>query len=240
MDIQNSYTIGQRIRVLRAKKGLSQEDLAYACDLDRTYINAVENGKRNITIASLERITSSLSITLKQFFDDDYISRLLCEEKVFLVSCDFDNYNKTMELGLKASTLEKFFTANDFISISSCSIDGIVHVWGTSKNNTNKFSELNIGDICVFSKNKQIVSISKVLYLCKSTSFSKKYWKSKSDPSQVWPNILIMSKPIKCNLSAKELMDAAKYKKDFIQGFIIPRGKHNALILNYLRIINLI
>ena len=35
--------IGKRIKELRAKIGISQEELAFRSELDRTYINSVEN-----------------------------------------------------------------------------------------------------------------------------------------------------------------------------------------------------
>jgi len=42
--------IGQRIRQLRSDRQLSQETLGLKAGLDRTYINSVENGRRNISI----------------------------------------------------------------------------------------------------------------------------------------------------------------------------------------------
>lgn len=48
--------VGARIRELRNDRGLSQEKLALAAGLDRTYIASVENGKRNISIVNLEKI----------------------------------------------------------------------------------------------------------------------------------------------------------------------------------------
>ena len=46
MDIK--LKIALRIKELREKRGLTQEALAYKSDVDRTYMNHVENGKRNI------------------------------------------------------------------------------------------------------------------------------------------------------------------------------------------------
>ena len=52
--------VGNRIRELRSNAGLSQEKLALAANLDRTYIASVENGKRNISIINLEKIIKAL------------------------------------------------------------------------------------------------------------------------------------------------------------------------------------
>ena len=45
--------IGNRIKELRDVKQMSQKDLAYASDLDRSYIASVENGQRNISIVNI-------------------------------------------------------------------------------------------------------------------------------------------------------------------------------------------
>ena len=63
--------IGLRIKELRNQRGLSQEKLAMRAELDRTYINSVENGKRNISINSLARIADALGHTLQDFFKSD-------------------------------------------------------------------------------------------------------------------------------------------------------------------------
>ena len=42
--------VGQRIKELRIKQCLSQEEFAFKCDLDRTYITSLERGKRNISL----------------------------------------------------------------------------------------------------------------------------------------------------------------------------------------------
>ncbi len=47
---------------------MSQKDLAYAADLDRSYIASVENGQRNVSIVNIEKIATALGVTLTKFF----------------------------------------------------------------------------------------------------------------------------------------------------------------------------
>ena len=67
MEIKSK--IGLRIRFLREQISMSQKDLAYTADLDRSYIASVESGCRNISIVNIERIAKALDISLKDFFD---------------------------------------------------------------------------------------------------------------------------------------------------------------------------
>jgi transcriptional regulator with XRE-family HTH domain len=62
--------IGQRIKELRNTATMSQKDLSYAADLDRSYIASVENGQRNISIVNIEKIATALGVTLKVFFNN--------------------------------------------------------------------------------------------------------------------------------------------------------------------------
>jgi transcriptional regulator with XRE-family HTH domain len=62
--------IGQRIKELRETATMSQKDLSYAADLDRSYIASVENGQRNISIVNIEKIATALGVTLKEFFNN--------------------------------------------------------------------------------------------------------------------------------------------------------------------------
>lgn len=68
MDVKSK--IGSRIKELRDKANMSQKDLAYSSDLDRSYIASVENGQRNISIVNIEKIAIALGVTLKDFFDN--------------------------------------------------------------------------------------------------------------------------------------------------------------------------
>ena len=68
------YLVGANIKRLRKDIGFSQEELADACGLHRTYVGAVERGERNITIQSLEKIADELGVevySLVQKTDSD-------------------------------------------------------------------------------------------------------------------------------------------------------------------------
>ena len=67
MDIK--VAIGRRVKELRQKQNISQETLAYKSSLDRTYINSIENGRRNVSIVNIERISFALGISLREFFN---------------------------------------------------------------------------------------------------------------------------------------------------------------------------
>jgi len=62
--------IGQKIKELREKAKISQKDLAYSADLDRSYIASIESGQRNVSIINIEKITKALNVTVKEFFSD--------------------------------------------------------------------------------------------------------------------------------------------------------------------------
>ncbi|MEC7753878.1 MAG: helix-turn-helix transcriptional regulator [Bacteroidota bacterium] len=61
--------LGQRIRELRTKSDLSQEKLAFTCDLDRTYIGSVERGERNVSIINLQKIATALNVELHELLN---------------------------------------------------------------------------------------------------------------------------------------------------------------------------
>jgi transcriptional regulator with XRE-family HTH domain len=58
--------LGQLLRKLRLESGLSQEDLALAANLDRTYISQLERGLKNPTVQTLLRIATVLRVRASQ------------------------------------------------------------------------------------------------------------------------------------------------------------------------------
>jgi len=67
-EVQIQKHFGERVRELRKQKGLSQESLALACDLDRTYIGGVERGERNISLLNIYKIADALGVAAKELF----------------------------------------------------------------------------------------------------------------------------------------------------------------------------
>jgi transcriptional regulator with XRE-family HTH domain len=69
MNIQT--TIGLRIKEIRTEKNLTQEAVAFKAEIDRTFMNHVENGKRNVSVETLEKILcNGLDMNFHEFFCD--------------------------------------------------------------------------------------------------------------------------------------------------------------------------
>ncbi|MCL4141140.1 UNVERIFIED_CONTAM: hypothetical protein GTU68_019986, partial [Idotea baltica] len=61
---------GSRVKQLRERCGLTQEELAEASQLDRTYISSVERGHRNVSLRAIESIANALNVSLRDLFDN--------------------------------------------------------------------------------------------------------------------------------------------------------------------------
>jgi transcriptional regulator with XRE-family HTH domain len=57
---------GKRLRQLRVKRGLSQEQLAFAADLDRSYVGGVERGERNISLQNIKKLAQALDVSISE------------------------------------------------------------------------------------------------------------------------------------------------------------------------------
>jgi transcriptional regulator with XRE-family HTH domain len=67
-EAQAQEHFGKRVRELRKHMGLSQEALALACNLDRSYIGSVERGERNISLLNILKISEALGISTRELF----------------------------------------------------------------------------------------------------------------------------------------------------------------------------
>ena len=55
-------TLAYNIRLLRSENQISQEELAFRCELDRTYISAVERCVWNVALENIEKIANALNV----------------------------------------------------------------------------------------------------------------------------------------------------------------------------------
>lgn len=62
---------GRRLQEIRKNKNISQEELAFLSNIDRTYISGVERGKRNISIVNINKIAIALKVDIELFFKKD-------------------------------------------------------------------------------------------------------------------------------------------------------------------------
>ena len=61
---------GNKLREVRKAKGLTQEGLADAARLSRNYVNDVERGRRNVTIATVESLARALGVRMADLMPD--------------------------------------------------------------------------------------------------------------------------------------------------------------------------
>lgn len=66
-DMQTlARALGRNVREQRLLAGISQDALAFACQMDRSYIGRIERGEVNLTIEKLYRIAHQLNCPPQQ------------------------------------------------------------------------------------------------------------------------------------------------------------------------------
>lgn len=63
MDEREAPSIGDRIRILRQRRGLTQVNLAAMCGRGEDWIKRIESGRRGTTLSQLARIAHALGVT---------------------------------------------------------------------------------------------------------------------------------------------------------------------------------
>jgi transcriptional regulator with XRE-family HTH domain len=56
--------LGRRIRKLREQKGVSQEEFAAMCGVNRSYMGRIERGELNLTLETLQKLGSPLGTSV--------------------------------------------------------------------------------------------------------------------------------------------------------------------------------
>ena len=59
---------GKAVRARRHGLGVSQEEFADMCHMDRTYIGGIERGERNISLLNIAKIAKTFKVSLSELF----------------------------------------------------------------------------------------------------------------------------------------------------------------------------
>lgn len=63
-------TVGQTIRKLRGRRGITQEDLADRAGINRTHMYRIENGHVKMTLGTLKLISDALGVRARDLLRD--------------------------------------------------------------------------------------------------------------------------------------------------------------------------
>ena len=66
--VQICRVLGDNVKTLRLMHGLSQEELAFRAELDRTYISQIERGVSNPSVLVILKISMVLKVELAELF----------------------------------------------------------------------------------------------------------------------------------------------------------------------------
>lgn len=61
---------GEKVRDLRKKKELSQEQLAFKADMHRTYIGMIERAEKNISLSNIYKIALALNVSMAELLKE--------------------------------------------------------------------------------------------------------------------------------------------------------------------------
>lgn len=69
MKTTENIAFGKRVAELRKIAGFSQEQFAFECNVDRTYIGTIERGEKSHTLNTIAKIADALNITKSELFN---------------------------------------------------------------------------------------------------------------------------------------------------------------------------
>lgn len=71
MSNEVAKKLSEKIIKLRKEYGMSQEELAFAANVDRTYIGRIENLKRSPTLKTLEKLAKAFNMEVWKLLKPD-------------------------------------------------------------------------------------------------------------------------------------------------------------------------
>lgn len=84
-------TLGKRLKDFRKQKGLSQEKLAEAADLNTTFVGSIERGQANPTLDTLCKLANALEIEILDllYSPDTITGKKYRDEKLYALLTEF-------------------------------------------------------------------------------------------------------------------------------------------------------
>lgn len=130
LDIQKQF--GLRVKELRSKSGISQELLAERAQMDRTYLSAVESGRRNVSLQNIERIASGLQVSVSYIFSGERFStKPAYVKKEFAIPfTDRFSYSLDQETRVLSFEVKGLFSNKKEVQHLSSQILGICSAFG--------------------------------------------------------------------------------------------------------------
>lgn len=97
--------LGAAVKSERSALGISQEELAQRAGLHRTYVSDLERGKRNPSVASVEKLAQALQISVLKLFDraGQGGAPSKTEVEIVLVEDNLDDIELTLRAFTKAN-----------------------------------------------------------------------------------------------------------------------------------------
>lgn len=69
MKTDINIAFGSRVANLRKNAGYSQEQFAFKCNIDRTYVGTIERGEKSPTLNTIQKIADALGISKSELFN---------------------------------------------------------------------------------------------------------------------------------------------------------------------------
>ena len=81
---ERTAIVGNRIKTMRMKKGLSQRALAESVGISQAHMSNIENGRSHVTLENLFALHDILGVTMASFFVDIDGKQETDEAKAFI------------------------------------------------------------------------------------------------------------------------------------------------------------
>ena len=101
----NHISLGQRIRLMRKKKGLTQLHLSELVGLSPTYISYIESGYKSMSLATFIDIANALNVTADELLVDSLENTVkVSNHELAALLSDCSEYEKRILLGVASAT----------------------------------------------------------------------------------------------------------------------------------------